>query len=100
MMFRTNDPGSRPGVAALGLDPGSVIGRDGDFGQAVAGVRQADVDALPLSRNASLEESGQRADGRMQRGGAVDEGIPARMGGMPSSPVTMAMPDMLWPMGS
>src|SRR6266852_4141543 len=27
-------------------------------------------------------------------------GTPARIGGMPSSPVTMAMPDMVWPIGS
>ena len=27
-------------------------------------------------------------------------GTPARIGGMPSSPVTMAMPDIVWPMGS
>ena len=27
-------------------------------------------------------------------------GTPARIGGMPSSPVTIAMPDMVWPMGS
>ena len=27
-------------------------------------------------------------------------GTPVRMGGIPSSPVTIVIPDMVWPMGS
>src|SRR5207237_5088748 len=42
--------------------------------QAVAGVREADVDALPLSGDVALVERGQGADGGVQRGGAIDDG--------------------------
>src|SRR5882762_4691940 len=66
--------GSRIGPAPLGLGSGSVVGGDGDLGQAVARVCQADVDTLPLSRNVSLVERCQSSNRRVQRGGAVDDG--------------------------
>src|SRR5262245_11592084 len=48
--------------APPGLDAGPVVGGDGDLGKAVARVRQAHVDALPLARNVALEEGRQRAN--------------------------------------
>src|SRR6267378_3691601 len=50
-----------------------MVGGDGDLGQAVAGIREADVDALPLSGDVSLVERGQCADRGVQRSGAVDD---------------------------
>src|SRR5262249_44293742 len=35
---------------------------------------QADIDALPFAGDASLVQGGQRPDGGVQRGGAVDDG--------------------------
>ena len=74
----TAGSGIRP--APPGLNAGSVVGGDGDLGKAVARIRQAHVDALPLARNVALEEGRQRANGGVQRRGAVDDGDPGANG--------------------
>src|SRR6266571_5642311 len=68
--------GSHTRLAALGLDAGPVVGRDGDLSIAIARVRQADVEALPLARQVALIERRQGANGGVQRRGAVDDGRP------------------------
>src|SRR5947209_20301688 len=57
--------GRRIGDAALGLGPGAVVRGDRNLGQAVAGIREADVDGLALARDVSLVQRSQDADGRV-----------------------------------
>src|SRR5215470_8463014 len=56
--------GSGISPAPPGLDTGPVVGGDRDLGKAIARVRQADVDALSLSRQIALVEGRQSANGR------------------------------------
>jgi uncharacterized protein with beta-barrel porin domain len=80
------------GTIPLWFDSGAMVGADGDFGIAIAAVRQADVDGLTLSGNLSLTQGSQSANGRGSALVRSMMGTPARMGGMSSAPVTIAMP--------
>src|SRR5262245_47605677 len=55
------------------LDASSVVGTDRNLGVAIACVRQTDVNGLALSRDIALAQGGERANGGVQRCGAIND---------------------------